>query len=216
MIGGMAEPPRPRRSGGRLGSAEALAKEWLLELIGSRPLGEAVRVSTDRMAADGPALVAAVVAALVSDRELERLGADGEKGCARGRWPGAIAGAGGPAEVVAALERLRSVGLGRHRGARRRDRRRRASRGASRTCARPWPRRRWPRATAGGAHRVGPGRRRTGAIRDSPRGRRTAVDRGVSSASLADGGRSGHRFALLLVDLDTADRLRLAAAEEAA
>src|SRR5258708_2334408 len=108
MIGGMAEPPALDAPVAGLDSAEALAKEWLLELIGSRPLGEAVRVSTDRMAADGPALVAAVVAALVSDRELERLAADGEK-AALAAAAGAIAGAGRPAEVVAALERLRSV-----------------------------------------------------------------------------------------------------------
>jgi len=103
MIGRMAAPPALDAPVVGLGDTEALAKEWLLELIGSRPLGEAVRVSTDRMAADGPALVAAVVAALVSDRELERLAADGEK-AALAAAAGAIAGAGGPAEVVAALE----------------------------------------------------------------------------------------------------------------
>ena len=104
----MAEPPALDAPVAGLGDAEALAKAWLLELIAARPLGEAARLPTERLGTDGPALVAAVIGALVSDRELERLSPEGDlSGLAAAA--GSIAGAGGPAEVVAALERLRSV-----------------------------------------------------------------------------------------------------------
>ena len=212
MIGGMAEPPLDAPVAG-LDSAEALAKEWLLELIGSRPLGEAVRVSTDRMAADGPALVAAVVAALVSDRELERLAADGEK-AALAAAAGAIAGAGGPAELVAAVERLRSVVWAAI------ERTAPGSPPASlagrlaHVCATVAE-----TALAAGERRAAP----TESAQDDELAPIRAARAGdgplwieALERQLADGGRSGHRFALLLVDLDAADRLRLAAAEEAA
>jgi hypothetical protein len=96
MIGAMAEPPALDAPVAGLGDADALAKAWLLELIAARPLGEAARLSTERMGADGPALVAAVIGALVSDRELERLAPEGDLG-PLAATAGAIAGAGGPA-----------------------------------------------------------------------------------------------------------------------
>src|SRR4051794_41648398 len=104
----MAEPPALDAPVAGLGDAEGLAKAWLLELIAARPLGEAARLPTERLGADGPALVAAVIGALVSDRELERLSPDGDLG-GLAAAAGSIAGAGGLAEGVAALERLRRV-----------------------------------------------------------------------------------------------------------
>ena len=51
MIGRMVAPPALDAPVAGLGDTEALAKEWLLELIASRPLGQAVRVPADRLAA---------------------------------------------------------------------------------------------------------------------------------------------------------------------
>jgi diguanylate cyclase (GGDEF)-like protein len=213
MIGAMAEPPALDAPVAGLGDADALAKAWLLELIAARPLGEAARLSTERMGADGPALVAAVIGALVSDHELERLTPEGDLG-ALAAAAGAIAGAEGPAEVVAALERLRSVVWA----------------AIERTAPGPPPVHLAERlahvcakvaeaALAAGGSRAAPA--------EPPRDDELARIR-VARASdgplwvealerqLADGSRSGRRFALLLVDLDSAERLRLAGADEAA
>jgi diguanylate cyclase (GGDEF)-like protein len=212
MIGGMAEPPALDAPVAGLDNAEALAKEWLLDLIASRPLGQAVRVSTDRMAADGPALVAAVVAALVSDRELERLAVDGENAVLAAA-AGAISGADGPAEIVAALEGLRSVVWA----------------AIERTAPGPPPASLAGRlahvcaSVAETALAAGDRRAATESVHDDELASIRASRAGdgplwieALERQLADGGRSGHRFALLLVDLDAAERLRLAAAEEAA
>ena len=212
MIGRMVAPPALDAPVVGLGDTEALAKEWLLELIASRPLGQAVRVPADRIATDGPALVAAVVGALVSDRELQRLAPGGENtGLAAAA--GAIAGAGAPAEVVAALERLRSVLWTAIE---------RTAPGAppaglpgrlAHVCA----------TVAQTALAAGDRRAPAGSIGDDELAPIRAARAGdgplwieALERQLADGGRSGRRFALLLVDLDSADRLRLAGADEAA
>src|SRR5438067_6295431 len=78
MIDAMAEPPALDAPVAGLSDADALAKAWLLELLAARPLIEADRVPLGRLAVEGPALCAAVVRALVSDRELSRLREDGD------------------------------------------------------------------------------------------------------------------------------------------
>jgi diguanylate cyclase (GGDEF)-like protein len=209
----MAEPPALDAPVAGLGDAEALAKVWLLELIAARPLGEAARLPTERLGTDGPALVAAVIGALVSDRELERLSPEGDlSGLAAAA--GSIAGAGGPAEVVASLERLRSVVWA-----------------AIERTAPGSP----PLHLAGRlAHVCGKVAEAALAADDSraapaepPRDDELARIRVARTSDgplwvealerqLADGSRSGRRFALLLVDLDSAERVRLAGAGEAA
>src|ERR1700716_433981 len=92
MIGAMAEPPALDAPVAGLGDADALARRGLLEWIAARPRGEAARLPTERMGSEGPALVAAVVGALVSDRELERLTPEGDLGGVAAA-AGAIAGA---------------------------------------------------------------------------------------------------------------------------
>src|SRR5437763_5911823 len=108
MIGAMAAPRALDAPLAALGDAEALAKQWLVELIAARPLDEAASIPVERLGADGPALVAAVGAALVSDTDLRHLAPEGDRG-GLAAAAGAIAGARRPAEVVAALERLRQV-----------------------------------------------------------------------------------------------------------
>jgi diguanylate cyclase (GGDEF)-like protein len=209
----MAEPPALDAPVAGLGDAEALAKVWLLELIAARPLGEAAHLPTERLVADGPALVAAVIGALVSDRELERLSPDGELG-GLAAAAGSIAGAGGSAEVVAALERLRSVVWA----------------AIERTAPGPPPLHLASRlahvcatvaeaALAAGGSRAAPA--------EPPRDDHLARIRVARTSEgplwvealerqLADGSRSGRHFTLLLADLDSAERLRLAGADEAA
>jgi diguanylate cyclase (GGDEF)-like protein len=209
----MAEPPALDAPVAGLGDAEALAKAWLLELIAARPLGEAARLPTERLGADGPALVAAVIGALVSDRELERLSPEADLG-GLAAAAGSIAGAGGPAEVVAALERLRSVVWA----------------AIERTAPGPPPRHLAGRlahvcakvaeaALAASESRAAPAE----PPRDDELARIRLARTGAGplwvealERQLADGLRSGRRFALLLVDLDSAERVRLAGRDEAA
>lgn len=85
-----------------------LAKAWLLELITSSPLDAAGRVPAGRLAAEGPALCAAICAALADDRLLSRLEPGGVDHALTGRVRG-IAGAADAATIVAAVEALRRV-----------------------------------------------------------------------------------------------------------
>ncbi|HEV7362916.1 MAG TPA: diguanylate cyclase [Solirubrobacteraceae bacterium] len=209
----MAESPALDAPVAGLGDAEALAKAWLLELIAARPLGEAARLPTERLAADGPALVAAVIGALVSDRELERLSPEGDLG-GLAAAAGSIAGAGGPAEVVSALERLRSVVWA----------------AIERTAPGPPPLHlagRLARVCAKVAEAALAASGSRAATAEPPRDDELARIRVARTSEgplwvealerqLADGSRSGRRFALLLVDLDSAERVRLAGADEAA
>lgn len=87
--------------------ADAVAKAWLLELLARAPLAEVGAVPAARLAAEAPALCAAIVAAVADDDALDRLcRGDGAVAAARA---GALAGAAGPAEIVAAVEALRAV-----------------------------------------------------------------------------------------------------------
>ena len=212
MIGAMAAPRALDAPLAALGDAEALAKQWLVELIAARPLDEAASIPVERLGADGPALVAAVGAALVSDTDLRRLAPEGDRG-GLAAAAGAIAGARRPAEVVAALERLRQVlWAAIERGPPESPPAELAARLAH-VCATV-------------AQTALEGSRPAEAADEAPehelaRPRAPHAGEGplwleALERRLAEGGRSGRSLALLLVDLDSADRLRLAEPQEAA
>jgi diguanylate cyclase (GGDEF)-like protein len=212
MIGVMAEPPALDAPISGLDDGEALAKAWLIALIGARPLDQAVWVQPDRMSAEGPALVTAVVDALVSDRALRRLAADGAD-AELAASAGAIAGAAGPADVVAALDRLRAVIWAEIERTAPVPPTAQLSERLAHVCATVAQ-----TALSGAEPRI---------EADGRPGDELARIRATRSGDgplwiealerqLAEGGRSGHRFALLLVDLDAAERLQAAGADEAA
>lgn len=104
---------RPRAAAdapvGELADGVAIAKGWLLALLAARPLGAAGELPIAAFAREAPGLAAAVLAALASDAELERLGRGGdlERVAARAGML-AAAGAAAPAAVVAAVDLLRA------------------------------------------------------------------------------------------------------------
>src|SRR3954452_22172384 len=90
-----------------LADGEAVAKAWLLELVAAAPLERAGAVPVAELAARGPALCAALLAAVGAGEELERLGPGGDR-AALAADAGALAGAVDAvagAEAVAALRR---------------------------------------------------------------------------------------------------------------
>jgi GGDEF domain-containing protein len=97
-------PRRPTRPVADAPTADAVAltKSWLVALVTRAPLHSAVDVPAAALARGGPSLCAALVAALGTDREIERLA---------GLAPGvaALSGAKDPAGVVRAVEALRAV-----------------------------------------------------------------------------------------------------------
>src|SRR4051794_41354821 len=62
-----------------LADGEAVAKAWLLELVAEAPLERAAAVPVAELAARGPQLCAALLAAVGSAAELERLGPGGDR-----------------------------------------------------------------------------------------------------------------------------------------
>lgn len=78
----------------------AVAKAWLIALLDEAPLERAAHLPTADLVAEAPRLCAQLLAALGSDAALAELPA-------AARAAGRLAGAGGPAEVVAAAEALR-------------------------------------------------------------------------------------------------------------
>jgi len=88
--------------------AEDLAKQWLIALVAAAPLDVAATMPMATLARDAPALCAAVVRALGSDHELDRLGPGGDMHPLAAR-AGQMAGARDPAYAVAAIEALRGV-----------------------------------------------------------------------------------------------------------
>ncbi|HEX2016172.1 MAG TPA: diguanylate cyclase [Solirubrobacteraceae bacterium] len=88
--------------------AQQLARDWLIEMLSAIPLDQAASVPVARLAAEGPALCAAIVRALADDRELGRLGSQGDLG-PRAAQAGSLAGASEPPAVAAAVETLRRV-----------------------------------------------------------------------------------------------------------
>jgi GGDEF domain-containing protein len=90
-----------------LADGEAVAKAWLLELVAAAPLERAGAVPVAELAARGPELCAAVLAAVGSAAGLERLAPGGDR-AALAADAGALAGApdaAGAAAAVAALRR---------------------------------------------------------------------------------------------------------------
>src|SRR3954453_11617126 len=90
-----------------LADGEAVAKAWLLELVAAASLERAAAVPVAELAARGPALCAALLAAVGSPEGLERLGPGGDR-AALAADAGALAGATDAvagAEAVAALRR---------------------------------------------------------------------------------------------------------------
>jgi GGDEF domain-containing protein len=89
--------------------AAGVAKAWLLSLVADAPLAQAGNVPAAELARGGPALCSGILAALGSDRELERLvtGADGR--APLGASAARLTGARTPAAVTAGVEALRAA-----------------------------------------------------------------------------------------------------------
>jgi hypothetical protein len=85
-----------------LADGEAVAHGWLLALVAARPLRDAGALPTAEFARDAPALCAAVLRALGSDTALGDVDGFGARA-------GALTGASGPAEVIAAVAALRAA-----------------------------------------------------------------------------------------------------------
>lgn len=209
------------------------AKAWLTALIEARPLARAGGVPIDAMAAEGPGVCERLLRALGSDAELEWLTGT-EQGRRLAASATALSGADDPESAIEAIECLRrgvlavvaasgivadapglaAVG----------DR-------LAHVCARLAAvalagETRRPRAAP--AELVGAADRPAGPrIAAAPEAGAGEEQPGVAPSEhagaparplwlaalerqLAEGGRSGRRFALLLVDVDGADRLRLA------
>lgn len=103
--------PRPLADApvaGLLPLAQALAKGWLLALLDAVPLEAAAELPAAELARDGPRLCAAVVRALGSEDELDRLRPGGDL-AATAAATGELAGARRPSTAAAAVEALRAV-----------------------------------------------------------------------------------------------------------
>lgn len=89
-------------------AAERIAKGWLLELIDAGPIAAAAAVPAADLAAGAPRLCEAVLRAVGSDADLERLEAGGEH-ARLAASAGQLAGAADAAGTLAAVEALRAV-----------------------------------------------------------------------------------------------------------
>ncbi len=89
-------------------ATEDLAKGWLLALLEQAPLGEAPAILAADLARDGPLLCDAVVRALVSDGDLRRLEPGGALEWLAGRV-GEICGAGAAEDVSRAVDALAAL-----------------------------------------------------------------------------------------------------------
>ncbi|HEY5143040.1 MAG TPA: diguanylate cyclase [Solirubrobacteraceae bacterium] len=105
-----ARPARPVADAplAALADGEGLAKGWLLTLIADAPLAVAAALPTGALATEGPALCSAVVAALASEVELDRLRPGGDR-AALAAAAGELAGAGDPAAALQAVGALRAA-----------------------------------------------------------------------------------------------------------
>jgi Diguanylate cyclase, GGDEF domain len=89
------------------GRAQTIAKGWLLSLLERAPLDAAGAIPAAALAAEGPALCAALVRGLGSELELARLHPGGDLAATVQRIP-ALAGARDAAETVVAVDALRA------------------------------------------------------------------------------------------------------------
>ncbi|HEY2398038.1 MAG TPA: hypothetical protein VGH78_03500, partial [Solirubrobacteraceae bacterium] len=97
---------------GLVAAADELAKAWAVALILARPPRAIAEIPLEDLARDGPRLCAALLRAVQSDAELERLtdtqdGGRDERGAASAI--ASLAGADGPPSVIAAVEALRGI-----------------------------------------------------------------------------------------------------------
>jgi GGDEF domain-containing protein len=88
-----------------LADGVAVAKSWLLVLLADAPLHQAAAIPMADLARGGPALCAAVLAAVRSDDDLNRL--SGGDRAPLAACAGRLAGARGPTATAAAVEGLR-------------------------------------------------------------------------------------------------------------
>jgi hypothetical protein len=110
-----APPPRPLRAQpvawataeALAANAQALAKGWLLLLLERAPLESLGAIPAAELAAEGPAVCAALARALGSDAELARLAPEGEL-APLVRRIGPLTAAGDAAAVVTSVEALRA------------------------------------------------------------------------------------------------------------
>jgi GGDEF domain-containing protein len=102
--------PRPVADApvGSLADGAVVAKAWLVALVEAAPLRVAATVPTADLAAQGPALCAAVLEALGSEAALDRLRSGGDRAPLAAR-AAEIAGATEAPAAVAAIEALRSA-----------------------------------------------------------------------------------------------------------
>ena len=89
------------------GRAQAVAKGWLLTLLERAPLDAVAAIPAADLAADGPAVCAALARALGSDAELDRLRPGGDLAPLVHRVP-ALAGAHDVPAALAAIDALRA------------------------------------------------------------------------------------------------------------
>jgi GGDEF domain-containing protein len=85
-----------------------IAKAWLVALVEAAPLRSAARLPVSSLAAEGPALCAAMLDALGSEAALDRLRPGGDRAGLAAR-AAQLAGAQDPSSAVAALEALRAA-----------------------------------------------------------------------------------------------------------
>ncbi|MDW5597275.1 diguanylate cyclase [Conexibacter stalactiti] len=90
-----------------VGRAQTIAKGWLLLLLERAPLDAVGTIPAAALAAEGPALCAALARGLGSDVELDRLRADGDLAPLVARV-GPLCGAADAIETVGAVEALRA------------------------------------------------------------------------------------------------------------
>jgi GGDEF domain-containing protein len=91
-----------------LADGQAPAKGWLLALVAARPLQDAPALPMPDLARDAPGLSAAVLRAVGSDVDLQRIRPGGDLAALVART-GELAGAGGPVATVAAVAALRGA-----------------------------------------------------------------------------------------------------------
>ena len=101
-------PPLDAPVAGLVQKGDELAQRWLVALLGSRRLEAAATVPVAELTAQGPALCTAIVRALVSDSELERLRGDRDL-APLAASAGRLSGASDGAAAVEAIELLRAV-----------------------------------------------------------------------------------------------------------
>jgi GGDEF domain-containing protein len=85
-----------------------IAKAWLVALVEAAPLRSAASLPVSSLAAEGPALCAAMLDALGSEAALDRLRAGGDRAGLAAR-AAQLAGAQDPSSAVVALEALRAA-----------------------------------------------------------------------------------------------------------